>query len=84
MPKDDLEQSFPGLRTGHYQVTSPADNTYNCVAWAAHDAARRMIAVGRRMSPANWLRADGRASSARPRTSCMTAWNNWKGRSTAQ
>jgi hypothetical protein len=40
MPKDDLEQSFPGLRTGHYQVTSPADNTYNCVAWAAHDAAR--------------------------------------------
>ena len=40
MPKDDLEKSFPGLRTGGYQVTSPADNTYNCVAWAAHDAAR--------------------------------------------
>ena len=33
-------KAFPGLRTGHYQVTSPADNTYNCVAWAAHDAAR--------------------------------------------
>jgi hypothetical protein len=30
-----LLAAFPGLRTTPFQVTSPADPTYNCVAWAA-------------------------------------------------
>lgn len=30
-----LEVAFPGLRTTSYQVTSPADPSYNCIAWAA-------------------------------------------------
>jgi hypothetical protein len=29
-----LETAFPGLRTTSYQVTSPADPRYNCIAWA--------------------------------------------------
>ncbi len=36
-----LEELFPGLAKGGYRVTSPADNNYNCIAWAASD-------------PANW------------------------------
>lgn len=31
----ELEKAFPGLQTTEYQVTSPADPHYNCVAWAA-------------------------------------------------
>jgi hypothetical protein len=30
-----LEAIFPGLAGGDYQVTSPRDNQYNCIAWAA-------------------------------------------------
>jgi hypothetical protein len=30
-----LEDVFPGLRGTVYQVTSPADRAYNCIAWAA-------------------------------------------------
>ncbi len=30
-----LEQAFPGLRGTAYQVTSPQDDRYNCIAWAA-------------------------------------------------
>jgi hypothetical protein len=33
----DLEALFPRLRGSGYQVTSPADGAYNCVAWAAGD-----------------------------------------------
>lgn len=33
-----LERSFPGLRGTVYQVTSPTDDTYNCIAWAAGDS----------------------------------------------
>jgi hypothetical protein len=40
MPRDDLEESFPGLRTAEYRVTSPPDANYNCVAWAAGDSQR--------------------------------------------
>lgn len=29
-----LEIMFPGLRNSDYEVTSPADPQYNCVAWA--------------------------------------------------
>jgi hypothetical protein len=28
---------FPGLAHGGYQVTSPRDSDYNCIAWAAGD-----------------------------------------------
>jgi len=30
-----LRAAFPGLRTTPFQVTSPADPSYNCIAWAA-------------------------------------------------
>jgi hypothetical protein len=30
-----LEEVFPGLAGTPYRVTSPRDNDYNCVAWAA-------------------------------------------------
>ncbi len=32
-----LEQVFPGLAKSGYQVTSPYDPDYNCIAWAAGD-----------------------------------------------
>ena len=32
-----LELAFPGLATGGYQLTSPPDQKYNCIAWAAGD-----------------------------------------------
>ena len=35
-----LEQHFPGLRAGDYQVTSSSDIRYNCIAWAAGDSAQ--------------------------------------------
>jgi hypothetical protein len=36
----DLEALFPGLRGAKYQVTSPATDLYNCIAWAASDTGR--------------------------------------------
>jgi len=30
-----LEDLFPGLRGTPYRVTSPPDDAYNCIAWAA-------------------------------------------------
>ena len=30
-----LLAAFPGLRTSSFQITSPADFSYNCIAWAA-------------------------------------------------
>ena len=35
-----LEELFPGLRPGTYLITSPVDEDYNCIAWAAGDAGR--------------------------------------------
>jgi hypothetical protein len=35
-----IEALFPGLRGTGYQVTSPLDKTYNCIAWAAGDTSR--------------------------------------------
>jgi hypothetical protein len=32
---EHIERLFPGLRGTAYQVTSPADEAYNCIAWAA-------------------------------------------------
>jgi hypothetical protein len=37
---DQLETLFPGLRGSDYVITSPADDRYNCIAWAAHDKER--------------------------------------------
>jgi len=33
----DMELRFPGLVGSGYQVTSPFDPSYNCIAWAAGD-----------------------------------------------
>jgi hypothetical protein len=33
----ELEQAFPNLVTRDYQITSPKDTAYNCVAWAVGD-----------------------------------------------
>jgi len=35
-----LELIFPGLCSSPYQVTSPEDDRYNCIAWAAGDTSR--------------------------------------------
>jgi hypothetical protein len=35
-----IDAIFPGLRTTLFDVTSPATREYNCIAWAAGDAAR--------------------------------------------
>jgi hypothetical protein len=35
-----LELIFPGLRGSRYQFTSPQDDRYNCIAWAAGDTLR--------------------------------------------
>jgi hypothetical protein len=32
-----LEQVFPGLAAAEYQITSPPDPDYNCIAWAVGD-----------------------------------------------
>ena len=34
---EGIEQAFPALRGAGYLVTSPQDDTYNCIAWAAGD-----------------------------------------------
>jgi hypothetical protein len=35
-----IERAFPGLRGTGYEVTSPEDDSYNCIAWAASDTTR--------------------------------------------
>ena len=32
-----IVQVFPGLARGGFQVTSPPDREYNCIAWAVRD-----------------------------------------------
>ncbi len=32
-----LDDVFPGLATGGFRITSPANRDYNCVAWASGD-----------------------------------------------
>lgn len=34
---DWLEDLFPNLKQSDYNITSPYDPTYNCIAWAAED-----------------------------------------------
>jgi hypothetical protein len=43
---DHLPTIFPGLRTAPFQVTSPADHKYNCIAWAANDTSNWWWPVG--------------------------------------
>lgn len=35
--EDDLKTRYPRLKEGTFQITSPATDAYNCVAWAAGD-----------------------------------------------
>lgn len=37
---DFLKSKFPRLRDGDYDILSPADRRYNCIAWAAGDQTR--------------------------------------------
>ena len=37
MVEPNLEELFPGLRSQPYQIMSPRDGDYNCIAWAAGD-----------------------------------------------
>jgi hypothetical protein len=36
MTKAELEEIFPGLKQG-FEITSPADEEYNCIAWSVND-----------------------------------------------
>jgi hypothetical protein len=36
----DLEATFPGLARAGYEVTSPRNHSYNCIAWAAGETTR--------------------------------------------
>jgi hypothetical protein len=40
MVEPGLEDLFPGLRGQAYEVKSPKDGRYNCIAWAAGDDLR--------------------------------------------
>lgn len=40
MTHDRLERLFPALKEAGFDVTSPQDARYNCVAWAAGDTKR--------------------------------------------
>ena len=40
MVNSDLERLFPLLRGVPYEITSPAQLDYNCIAWAAGDSSR--------------------------------------------
>ena len=40
MRSERLERKFPKLLTAGYDITSPQDHAYNCIAWAAHDVHR--------------------------------------------
>ncbi|HYT94770.1 MAG TPA: hypothetical protein VEL76_38995 [Gemmataceae bacterium] len=38
MVESRLEAMFPGLRGRPYEIKSPRDGNYNCIAWAAGDS----------------------------------------------
>ena len=40
MPDDVFERLFPALQRVGFEITSPSDQRYNCVAWAAGDVTR--------------------------------------------
>ena len=37
MPVEAIEQDFPNLSPGKWEITSPIDEGYNCIAFAVHD-----------------------------------------------
>jgi hypothetical protein len=37
---EEIEAIFPNLQSSSYQVTSPENQDYNCIAWAAGDTRR--------------------------------------------
>ena len=39
-PEDVLDRLMPDLKRDRYQVTSPADPQYNCIAWASGNDSR--------------------------------------------
>jgi hypothetical protein len=41
LPPQVLKEWFPQLADGSYEVTSPATEDYNCIAWAAGDSTRK-------------------------------------------
>lgn len=40
MLHSQFESAFPRLRRTGFEITSPMDPTYNCIAWAAGDSSR--------------------------------------------
>jgi hypothetical protein len=56
----DLEALFPGLHGASFQVTSPATEIYNCIAWAAGDVGRWWWhdVLGQRYWPPGVVRAE--------------------------
>lgn len=38
--KEEIYASFPKLKDATHKFTSPADPTYNCIAWSVNDATR--------------------------------------------
>ena len=57
-----LESLFPGLQGAAYEVTSPSDDLYNCIAWAANDKRRWWWPEPRRYWPAGVLREESLAA----------------------
>jgi len=37
----EIEGLFPRLKTSSYKITSPFDDSYNCIAWAAQETQRK-------------------------------------------
>jgi len=46
MRSNDLELVFPNLQNTPYEVTSPEDTRYNCIAWAAGNSQRSWWPAG--------------------------------------
>lgn len=46
-----LEEAFPRLRGSSYEVTSPRDTEYNCIAWAVGESDRWWWPDGRAFWP---------------------------------
>jgi hypothetical protein len=38
--REEIEQWLPGLRGKEWQITSPEDDRYNCLAWALEETTR--------------------------------------------
>ena len=83
MVEPSLEDVFPGLRGQSYQITSPRDDRYNCIAFAAGDdqnwwwpdSAGKMHGLQVLLGPRRW-----RSSAKRSRRWVMSSaatigWN---------